>query len=353
MAGFSQYQGPSPEWEAFVQKTPLPPIDLTLPPQAIREAVNGLRVKTSEAQLAAEDLHSKATWTDHSILTRDKQNIIARLYKPTHLSTVHSLPIYLFFHGGGHLFGNLDIEDAACARLCSGAGILVIHVNYRHTPEFKHPTPFNDAWDSFEWLARTIKAFGGDPNRVIVGGVSAGAGLAAYVVHRHHNLLKNGAGDSSTPALKVCGQLLCIPFLVHPDNNPYASTDGSSYQQNVDAALLPMPLVRKFTDLLDVKDVTDPVANVGLVDDGEVVGMPKAGFLVAGQDLLRDEGLYYAEKLKKNGTPTKVHVFPGLPHGFRRFGDLPSSKTWDRLLVDCCHWFLTDDSGSSFTVEKT
>lgn len=333
---------------------------------------------------AITDLRSKTTWRDYCILTRDKQNIIVRVYRPSHVPVTAPLPVYLYFHGGGHLLGTIETEDAACSRVSSQAGIIVANVGYRHTPEFKHPTQVNDAWDSFEWLASNATTIGADPTRVIVGGISAGAGLAAAIIARQHGGLEGSL--SRADGLEICGQLLCIPWLVYPDNNPFAGASTSSFRQNVDAAVLPMALLRLFTDLLGAeRDPTDPVLNVALIDDAGVVGMPKTSFLVAGQDLLRDEGLFYAEKLKKNGwvfgvqfplqvphkerveettldfetdwlvprVPTKVHVFPGLPHGFRRFTDLPSSRRWDDLLVESCKWFLSADNTSSFTVMET
>ncbi|OAP57928.1 hypothetical protein AYL99_08666 [Fonsecaea erecta] len=309
MADYSQYQGPSSEWEAFVQKTSLPLGDLTLPPQTIRQASNALRVKISETEIAAEDLRTKAAWRDYSVLTRDQQNIIARVYRPRELPPEAPLPIYLYFHGGGHLLGTIETEDAACLRLAVNAQVTVVNVNYRHTPEFKHPYQVNDAWDAFEWLARNASLIGGDPSRVIVGGVSAGAGLAASVIVRQHNnsndddsaVRDQGRNTSLLPRLNVCGQLLCIPWLIHPDNHPFTSGPAASFQQNVSAAVLPMALLRLFSALLGADDVKDPALNVALVDDRKIMGLPKTTFVIAGQDLLRDEGLYYAEKLKKAG----------------------------------------------------
>lgn len=304
MLDYSQYQGPSFEWDVYVRKNPLPKADYTLPPQTIRQATNALRVQISQAEVNNESLQDLVHWRDHSILTRDSQSIIARVYTPkipTQPPT--QLPIYLYFHGGGHLLGVTETEDAACARLAAHANIVVASINYRHTPEFTHPTQVNDAWDAFGWLARNAAGLlSADPARVIVGGISAGAGLAASVVLRHHTMRRRG--DPATLPVTVVGQLLCIPWLVHPDNYPFNTGPGwslSSYVQNQDAPVLPMPLLRLFTDLLRVENPADPELNVGLASDNDVSGLPRTGFLVAGQDLLRDEGLHYADKLSKNG----------------------------------------------------
>ncbi|KAL2827250.1 Alpha/Beta hydrolase protein [Aspergillus pseudoustus] len=355
MPDYSQYQGPSAEWETFVEKNPLPAGNFTIPPQTIRQNTNALRIKLAQTELAAESLHDAVHWRDHCILTRDNQNILARIYTPKSnpnqvSSSETPLPVYLYFHGGGHLFGTIETEDAACSRLAAHANLIVVNVNYRHTPEFTHPTQVNDAWDALIWLSRNAALLNANPNRVIVGGISAGAGLAASVVLQHHTMCRHG--KDSVP-LTVLGQLLCIPWLVHPDNYQLSTQAGSSYAQNVDAPVLSKTLLRLFTDLLGAADPSDPTLNVGLVGDGGVVGLPKSAFLVAGRDLLRDEGLDYAEKLTENEVPTKVHVFPGLPHGFRRFSALASSRVWDELLVESCQWILSESQASSFDVVDT
>ncbi|KAH8695617.1 Alpha/Beta hydrolase protein [Talaromyces proteolyticus] len=346
MLDYSQYQGPSEEWKSFVRDNPIQAPDLTLSPQTMRQATNELRVQIAQAELREGDLYKTVPWRDYSVLTRDKQNIIARVYRPSDNMSSEALPIYLYFHGGGHLLGTIETEDASCSRIAANASILVVNINYRHTPEFKHPTQVDDAWDAFEWLSRNASAIGGDPTRVIVGGISAGAGLAASIVIRQHM-------DSKTPSLTVCGQLLCIPWLIHPDNHPFRTQPTSSYMQNNYAPVLPMSLLQLFTDLLHAEDPADPSLNIALSEEDRLSGLPKSSFLIAGQDLLRDDGLYYADKLARNGIPTKVHVFPGLPHGFRRYSSLPSSRVWDELLLESFKWILSTDNACSFTVSKT
>ncbi len=136
---------------------------------------------------------------------------------------------------------------------------------------------------------------GGDKNQLLLGGVSAGGGLAASVVLRE-NQLSSGRG-------RIRGQILCIPWLIHPDAYPFdllASKEISSYHQNITAPILPRTQIDLFIGLLDVKDPTDPSVSMGNVENRDVVGMSKTAVLVAGMDPLRDEALLYAEKLTKN-----------------------------------------------------
>ncbi len=266
-------------------------------------------------------------WQDYSILTQDSQNIIARVYKPkpkpkpeaetSSLDASHvtaPLPVYLYFHGGGHLYGNVDGEDASCSRIVAESpapGVIVVNVNYRHTPEFVWPTQLNDAWDSFVWLSQHMSTIGGDPSRVVIGGISAGGGLAASVVQRHHHhrhqvLQAAAAGHPTTFAANVTvrGQVLGSPWLLHPlaNPNPLSSQQPlSSFNQNQDAPVLPWSILKVFADLLGPAAVSDPSFNVALATDEYLRGLPKTSSLIAGQDLLRDEGLYYAERLKANG----------------------------------------------------
>lgn len=319
-------------------------------------------------------LTQRVTWRDYSILTRDCQSITARVYKPKYAPCECRLPVYLFFHGGGHLFGGIESEDSTCCRIIAHApepGLIVVHVNYRHTPEFTYPIQFHDAWDSFEWLAAQIHELGGDPERVIVGGISAGAGLSASVALKHTELGSSQRG--SVAALTLKGQVLCIPWLVlHADTRSFTEMpEQSSLSQNADAPVLPVKLLKLFSDLLEV-DKNPDGSYIDLTEkpDEVVSRVPKASFLIAGRDPLRDEGLYFADKLAKNGlvfsrlllmckflqqiyrVQTKVHIFQGLPHAFRRFNELPSSKRWDELVVESIKWCLDDVSNPVSSIEK-
>jgi len=194
----------------------------------------------------------------------------------------------------------------------------------------------------------------------VIGGISAGGGLAASVVQRHHHhrhqvLQAAAAGHPTTFAANVTvrGQVLGSPWLLHPlaNPNPLSSQQPlSSFNQNQDAPVLPWSILKVFADLLGPAAVSDPSFNVALATDEYLRGLPKTSSLIAGQDLLRDEGLYYAERLKANGIPTRTYVFPGLPHGFRRFQQLWSTNKWDELTVQSIQWCLSDDVQSSFDV---
>lgn len=245
-------------------------------------------------------------------------------------------------------------------------GIIVVNANYRHTPEFAWPTQFNDAWDSFIWLSEHIVEIGEDPSQVVLGGISAGAGLAAGVVLHRQELLRSG---KSAPPITVKGQVLCSPWILHPSASPFATDRLSSFNQNQMAPNLPWSALKLYSGLLGDAAIIDPQFNIALSTDEQLRGMPKTSILVSGADLLRDEGLYYAEKLKEiryvaresttigvmltcASVPTKTHVFPGLPHGFRRFTTLWSAKRWEEVIGESIVWCLSEDIQSRFSVES-
>lgn len=251
----------------------------------------------------------------------------------------------------------------------------MVHANYRHTPEHKYPTPQNDTHDALLWLEKNIESLGGDRESVIVGGISAGAGLASSVVLRAQQAVSPANDD-----LKIIGQVLMIPWLIPTRNYPFhllASKDRSSYVQNIAAPVLPESQMNMFTNLLDAPctEQIDESLCPSLAPGEKLRSIPKTIVVAAGMDPLRDEALLYADKLKKNGyvdscfsfgrmsypwqrwltvwprVPTHVHVFPGLPHGFRRFKNLQASKRWDQVITQGLEWCLSDDSTSALHVE--
>ncbi|KAK0609672.1 alpha/beta hydrolase fold-domain-containing protein [Bombardia bombarda] len=320
MSDFSCYGGVSDEWLA-IKDVP----QLTSLPSSHQEILN--------IQRLTNDMREKASAAAlHSPLEQLSS-------KPPLL---HPLPIYLYFHGGGFIFGTLATEDATCARIAANAHIVVLHVNYRHTPAHTYPVAWHDAADAFEWLHDHVALLGGDAERVVVGGISAGAQLTASLVLEKHL----GRLGTSRPA--IAGQLLLIPCVVHidcyePQLRKMADPAVSSYVENRDAPLLPVAVVRFFVDLLRIEhpQVDDTKLNPGNATDQQVKGLPPTVFGIAGLDPLRDEGLLYAKMLAEAGVATDVVVFHGVPHGFRRFGDgLLASQKWDKLVEDGIQWAL-------------
>ncbi|KAF2744625.1 putative lipase/esterase [Sporormia fimetaria CBS 119925] len=353
MADFTIYDGPSEEWLK---------IEATLPPRphgenmrdslAIRATANQGREEASAAAFA--HMRDRLIVKDHRMQTRDGFGLEARTYRPREVPETEVLPVYLHLHGGGFIFGTLASEDASCGRIAlslasQNQNMVVLNVNYRHTPEWKYPTSWDDAVDAWVWLHANLDQVGGDGENVILGGVSAGARLAAsLVVRKYLGVLESG---QELPDPK--GLVLLIPSLVHQNcHGPlYATLKDPNQASNIalkDAPIVPQPVLKWFSDLLAVEEPheTDVKLNPGNIRRDQLEKnkprFPPTVFGIAGYDPLRDDGLMFAKNLAEAGIPTKAHLFYGVPHGFRRFGDqLSACKKWDSVIDGGIVWCLS------------
>lgn len=120
------------------------------------------------------------------IPTDDSAYVPVRIYIPSEPKVVPT-PLYIHLHGGGYHLGTLETEDPWCRQIAVNTGFAVLNVNYRHTPEFVFPTPVNDAWTAFKWAQATASQHKIDPEKIYVGGTSAGATLALTIALRAVN----------------------------------------------------------------------------------------------------------------------------------------------------------------------
>lgn len=342
MCDFSQYGGPSEEWLAVEKTLPSTTFDTSLGGEVLQKAVNEQREQL--ATQALETFGPQVKIVTHSIPARDGETIEARSYRSAAKDPSEKLPIYLYFHGGGFLFGSLGTEDATCAAIAIKTGVVVFHVNYRHSPKYVFPTAWYDSQDAFAWMHKNMDIIGGDPSQIVVGGISAGGQLTASLILEKH------LGKVLSEYPPIAGQILMIPCLAHLDT--YAegplklmkSPDISSYKENENAPLLPVSTIRFFNSLLKTgtPDLRDTKLNIINATSEEVKGMPPTVFGIAGMDPLRDEGLLYAKKLTEVGVATNINLIKGIPHGARRFpGLVKANAAWDEIHQQGILWALS------------
>ncbi|KIW12827.1 hypothetical protein PV08_08014 [Exophiala spinifera] len=359
MADFTDYGIPSTEWVAIAAD--LPSFDKSVSLESLKASTNRGREEAARKDLAP--IASQVVLTNHTIPARDGHAIEARTYRPSSAPAEIQLPVYIHFHGGGFFFGTLDSEDAICARIAINTGVAVLNVNYRHTPEYGYPTAWNDAEDALDWTKAHAAEIGVRPDRIVVGGISAGAWLSAALT------MKRSGAQSRSQALggervDIVGQVLMIPALAYAGQQCdhgsrtalLKSPEVSSYKQNEFAPILPVERINQFNSLLRVADPDpeDRRLNPGNARPEEVKLLPPTTLGVAGHDPLRDEGLLFGKMLADNGVPTNIHVFKGVPHGFRRFGDkLSASAAWDQVMEEGIAWSLSRPSASGvFNVQE-
>lgn len=219
-----------------------------------------------------------------------------RFYTPRGLSG--ESPALLFFHGGGWIYGDLESHDATCRFLAEEAQVRVIAVDYRLAPEAPYPAAVDDVMAAWHWIAEHARGIGIDPDRIAVGGDSAGGNLAAVVAQQ------TVAAGGPSPAF----QLLIYPATDFRDTSDSRLTYAEGFF-----------LTKAFMDLAEEnyliggEDRSDPRLSPL---HGDVTGVAPAYVVTAGFDPLLDEGAAYAEKLRAAGVPVEYVCEDGLIHGF-------------------------------------
>lgn len=208
-------------------------------------------------------------------------------------------PALVFYHGGGWVIGDLDTVDVPCRRIANQTSCVVISVDYRLAPEHKFPAAIEDAYAAAKWVADHADSIQVDPNRIAVGGDSAGGNLATVVA-----LMARDKGGPS-----FVQQILLYPVTNH-------SFDTNSYEENADGYFLTKATMMWFWNhyLRNEQDGKNPYASPLLADD--LSGLPPALIITAGFDPLRDEGEAYAERLKSAGVPVETTRYESMIHGF-------------------------------------
>lgn len=226
----------------------------------------------------------------------DKNKITIRIYTPNHTT---KLPIIVYFHGGGWVFGNLEDADPVCRRLANHANCIVASVEYRLAPEHPFPKPLEDCYTATQWMAENGARFGGDSKRLIVSGESAGGNLAAAVALM--------ARDKQGPP--ITAQLLLYPAIS-------SSIVDSAYDQCEDRYFLTKDSMEFFWSmyLQRAGDDKNPYASPDRARDFS--GLPPAVIITAEYDPLRHEAERYADQLGKAGVKVIAKCFPGVIHGF-------------------------------------
>ncbi len=231
--------------------------------------------------------------------------IPARLYVPAYTGVAD--PLLVFYHGGGWVIGNLDSHDRSCRSLAAKAGCRVLAIDYRLAPEAKFPAAVDDAMAALAYAFDQAEALGADPERIAVGGDSAGGNLSAVVCH----LAKSAPGEAGGV---TGGRAPCFQLLIYPGAD--MAGDYPSRTENADGYLLTESLIAYFQGhyLNDAADRDDPRASPILFEDFS--GLPPAHVQTAGYDPLRDEGAAYVGKLRTAGVEVSHEFYSGLMHGY-------------------------------------
>ncbi|OJT02594.1 AB hydrolase superfamily protein B1A11.02 [Trametes pubescens] len=237
-----------------------------------------------------------------------------------------TFPILFHMHGGGFMFGDINLDDYYLRRLAVDLKISVVNVEYRLIPEHTFPTPLTDCLAALKWVVENTSDLKADLTKgFILIGDSAGGNLAAVLAHE-------ACDDPFFSGRQPTGQFLREPWLAHPDSiperlKPYYHSMEENTKHNIARA----PTREGLDGLLFMykAPLADPQFSPLLYPFQE--GLPPAYFQVMGLDMLRDDGVVYEQELRAAGVKTKLDLYPGVFHGFHtQFPTISiATKLWD------------------------
>jgi len=222
------------------------------------------------------------------------------------------MPLFYWIHGGGYVLGTAKQGDLFTLTAAQQLGCFAASVDYRLSPEAAYPEPLDDCYRGLKYLLDNAAEFNIDPTRVIIGGVSAGGGLAAGL-----GLLVRDRAEFS-----LLGQVLLYPMLddrnVAPASDSHSDTLVWSRQANL------FGWQSYLGDAFGRDDVPIYAASARAED---LSGLPPTYMPVGDLDLFLQENIAYAQKLTQCGVATHFHIYPGAFHGFNGFAaDAPVSQ---------------------------
>jgi acetyl esterase/lipase len=220
-----------------------------------------------------------------------------RTYRGAGTAAGEPLPVQVYYHGGGWVVGDLDSHDWTCRMVANAARCAVVSVDYRLAPEHRFPAAFDDSLAAAEWIAANAGLLNIDPNRMSVGGDSAGGNLAAAVAL--------ALRDSGT--VKLRAQILTYPIVDASARYDARFAEGVALTNGGMRAYIEAYL----PDAAHRKDL-----RVSPLLAPSLKGLPPALIILAGFDPLYAEGAAYAARLEADGVAVTVRHYPGQMHGF-------------------------------------
>ncbi|WP_067686374.1 alpha/beta hydrolase [Nocardia jejuensis] len=263
---------------------------IPLPQQVLSEPHSARLAKTHPWFFGGRDDLGVRTWND-TVAGRGGP-IPIRIYARPDLRP--GAPAVLFIHGGGFVNGGLDFADNIQRGLAARTGYLVVGISYRLAPEFPFPAALHDCQDVLQWMVDT-RPHGLDPQRIGVGGESAGGNLAAALTIAN----RDGARHP------IRHQVIIYPF-----------TDTTLTSPDWDASTMPggdRAAAERMVHDYAGENKDEPLISVLHADHA---GLPPAMVISCEHDPLRTDSIRYAEALLEAGVPTRHRHYDNMPHAY-------------------------------------
>ncbi|MFF3429417.1 alpha/beta hydrolase [Streptomyces sp. NPDC002602] len=278
--------------QAFANATAQPPYLYQIPPADGRKAVDDVQNGEGVSLPAVDE-----EWI--TVQDGPTGEVRTRIVRPRGLTG--PLPVILYIHGAGWVFGNAHTHDRLVRELAVGAGAAVVFPEYDLSPEARYPVAIEQNYAVARWIGREGRDKDLDGTRLAVAGDSVGGNMSAALT-----LMAKERGD-----VTVVHQVLFYPVTD-------AAFDTESYEQFATGYFLRREAMRWFWDqyTTDESDRARITASPLRASLDELTGLPPALIITAEADVLRDEGEAYAAKLRSADVPVTALRVQGTIHDF-------------------------------------
>ncbi|MDQ0920971.1 alpha/beta hydrolase [Paenibacillus sp. V4I5] len=277
--------------QKFAEDTAKPPFLFDLGPVKGRETVD---------KVQSEPVHKEAVdMQDLTIAGGPSGEVSVRILRPK--NSPPTLPVILYIHGAGWVFGNAHTHDRLVRELAVGAQAAVVFPNYSLSPEAKYPTALEEIYAVLQWIADHAKEYGFDAERLTIAGDSVGGNMAAAI---------------TLVAKERKGPTFHKQLLFYPVTD--ASFDTDSYEQFATGYFLRRDAMQWFWDQYtsDPRERAEVTASPLRATLEQLSCLPPALIITGEADVLRDEGEAYANKLREAGVPVTSVRFQSIIHDF-------------------------------------
>jgi acetyl esterase len=280
-----------PEAQAFAEAMAKPPFLFTLGPQKGRIVLD--EAQSSQVSTLPIDIE------DLTIADGPSAQVSLRILRPQYARV--PLPVIVYLHGAGWVFGSTQTHDRLLRELALGAEAAIVFPEYRLSPEARYPTALEECYSAVQWVAECGREHGMDPERLAVAGDSVGGNMAAAVT-----LLSRERG----------GPDIQLQLLFYPVTD--AAFDTASYHQFAEGYHLRRDAMMWFWDQYtrNPGERNEITASPLRASIEQLKGLPPALVITAEADVLRDEGEAYATKLREAGVRVTAVRFQGTIHDF-------------------------------------
>ncbi|MCL7429157.1 alpha/beta hydrolase [Streptomyces sp. YS415] len=280
-----------PAAAAFAEATAQPPFLFQIPPADGRKAVDEVQSGPVHKPEVDEE------WI--TVAVPATGTVRARIVRPA--GAEGDLPVILYIHGAGWVFGNAHTHDRLVRELAVGAHAAVVFPEYDLSPEHRYPVAIEQNWAVSRWIMTDGATKDLDATRIAVAGDSVGGNMSAALT-----LMAKERGG-----LPLLQQVLFYPVTD-------AAFDTGSYHQFAEGYFLRRDGMQWFWDqyTTDEKQRAEITASPLRASQGQLTGLPPALIITAEADVLRDEGEAYANKLRAAGVPVTAVRYQGIIHDF-------------------------------------